>query len=550
MVAAWRLERTALARLRILLVMLFVLVLPAPEIGATGVSASHPLAPLVRAQLEQATDGALTLPDGSRFLPGEVVARFYAQRGYAPAWDRPARFDALVAALASVSGDGLRPADYLADTLPRLRAAAKDSEARVQLDILATRMLMEAIAHVHSGKLDSERERPDWRIANRPTASDEWLAAIHAAALDGEVAALIERARPNHRAYRSLRNGLRELRAIAAAGGWTKVPPGPALQPGTSDTRVLALRTRLAQAGIPAVPAGAGERYDDTLAHAVRQFQREQHLAADGVVGPATLAALNEPVEARIEQLRANLERARWLLRDLPADFVLVDIAGYRITYFRESKPVWNSRVQVGLPYRSTPMLRSQITYFTFNPTWTIPPTILREDVLPKVREDLGYLERNQIRVVQSGGEELDPYWIDWEEPPGDVLLRQDAGPANPLGRVAIRFPNRYAVYLHDTPNKRLFERDRRAVSSGCIRVENPLELVELLFDDPGRWNRAAIEARIDSGRTVDVGLERPVPILILYWTADALPDGRIAFKRDIYGRDGPLLEALAAPRP
>jgi murein L,D-transpeptidase YcbB/YkuD len=202
----------------------------------------------------------------------------------------------------------------------------------------------------------------------------------------------------------------------------------------------------------------------------------------------------------------------------------------------------------VGTPYRSTPDLRSEITAFTFNPTWTIPPTVMREDVLPRVRTDADYLADRQIRVLDQSGQELDPALVDWERPEG-VLLRQDAGPANALGRVAIRFPNPHAVFLHDTPNKRLFERGRRAFSSGCIRVENPLELIELLFDDPERWNRPAIERLIAGGRTRDVALPRPVPILLLYWTVDVHPDGRIAFKPDIYGRDAPLLQALTADR-
>jgi murein L,D-transpeptidase YcbB/YkuD len=244
-----------------------------------------------------------------------------------------------------------------------------------------------------------------------------------------------------------------------------------------------------------------------------------------------------------------NLERARWMLRELRGDLVLVDIAGYRIVYFRGSRPVWRARVQVGRPYRSTPSFRSEITYFTFNPTWTLPPTILREDVLPHVRADIDYLARNRMRVLDRLGVELDPALVDWSRPEG-LLLRQDAGPGNALGQVAIRFPNPHAVYLHDTPNKRLFEREQRAFSSGCIRVENPLELVELLLDDPERWDRPAIEALIATGRTRNVPLPRPVPILLLYWTVDVHAGGRIAFKPDIYGRDAPLLQALSAHRP
>ena len=537
-----------MARIGIALVLL---ILPWYAAGETPVPPAHPLAPFIHAQLAQVVVEPRAVPDGPRLAVGDGVVRFYAVRAYAPAWEDPARFAALLAALAGVADDGLRPQDYLVDILPTLRAAAGPSAAlRAQADVLATHALLEALAHVHGGKVDPDRAQPVWRFEARPTTPAAWMGAIQRAVEDGDLAGLFDRARPPHPLYRALREGLRSLRRVAAAGGWPVVASGPALEPGMTDPRVPALRQRLAAGAYLPAPASSDAFYDGALAEAVMRFQHEQYLKPDGVVGPATLGALNVPVEARIEQLRANLERARWMLRELRGDLVLVDIAGYRIVYFRGSRPIWRSRVQVGRPYRSTPAFRSEITYFTFNPTWTLPPTIMREDVLPKVRDDIGHLARNRMRALdRASGAELDPALVDWSDPAG-VLLRQDAGPGNALGQVAIRFPNPHAVYLHDTPDKRLFERGQRAFSSGCIRVENPLELVELLFDDPERWSRPAIERLIASGRTRDVPLPRPVPILLLYWTVDVHADGRIAFKPDIYGRDAPLLQALSADRP
>src|SRR5690606_652090 len=227
--------------------------------------------------------------------------------------------------------------------------------------------------------------------------------------------------------------------------------------------------------------------------------------------------------------------------------FVLVDVAGYRVSYYKDGKPIWQAAVQVGKPYRATPIFRSEITHVTFNPTWTIPPTILRKDVLPKLRKSLDYLRDNKVRVYDTRGRELDPTGIDWNSP-GPVVLRQDAGPDGALGQVAIRFPNSHAVYLHDTPHKELFGKGQRAFSSGCIRVERPLELVELLFNDPDNWNRAGIEAAIATARTHNVNLPEPVPILLLYWTVDVRDDGHITFKPDIYQNDAPLLKALNRP--
>ena len=489
-----------------------------------------------------AAEQSLAEPGRSRLPVNDGVERLYARRAYAPMWDDPVRFNALLVALRRVADDGLSPQDYLVDVLPALRKEAGSSDARrARADVVATRALLDALAHLHGGKVGADGEQPAWHFETAPDTTAPWVDAAYTDNISG----LFDRARPPHPLYDALREGLRRLRSVAAAGGWPEIAAGPALKPGANDIRVPTLRQRLTVGGYLPPSAGDGSHYDEPLVAAVSRFQHEHYLTPDGVVGAATRAALNVPVTARIEQLRANLERARWMLRELRGDVLIVDIAGFRATYFRGSRPIWRSRVQVGTPDRSTPVLRSEITYFTFNPTWTIPPTIMREDVLPKVRTDIGYLADRRIRVLDHAGRELDPAEVDWEHPAG-LLLRQDAGPGNPLGRVAIRFPNPHAVYLHDTPNKRLFERGQRAVSSGCIRVENPLELVEVLFNDPGRWNRQAIEALIADGHTRNIALPSPVPILLLYWTVDVLPDGRIGFKPDIYDRDPPLLRALA----
>ncbi|HVL00745.1 MAG TPA: L,D-transpeptidase family protein, partial [Dongiaceae bacterium] len=345
-------------------------------------------------------------------------------------------------------------------------------------------------------------------------------------------------------AYQGLREGLRKLYAIAEKGGWEQLPDGPSLKPGMRDARVPLLRQRMMAAGLLTERGPGSTHFDEILSDSVKQFQREQYLDADGAVGKDTRAALNIPVEVRIDQIRANLERGRWLLHEAKGNFVLVDVAGFRIYYYRDGQPVWNSRVQVGKPYRSTPIFKSRVTYFTFNPTWTIPPTIFKEDVLPHVRKDPEYLAKNNWQVLDSAGKPLDPAGIDWNHP-GNILLRQASGPTNPLGQVVIRFPNPYAVYLHDTTAKGQFGRGQRAFSSGCIRVERPLELVELLLNDPNKWSREQIDTAIATGNTRDLGLVTPVPILLAYYTVAIGSDGRVQYKQDIYSRDPELVAAL-----
>jgi murein L,D-transpeptidase YcbB/YkuD len=286
------------------------------------------------------------------------------------------------------------------------------------------------------------------------------------------------------------------------------------------------------------------EVFDEYLVEAVKKFQREQYLDVDGAIGPATRAALNISVQSRVDQIRVNLDRARWLLHNIPPNMVLVDVAGFKITYFKASQPIWRSRVQVGMAYRTSPIFKSAVNYITLNPTWTIPPTILRKDVLPKLRKDLSYLRDNNIRVLDSNGKELDPATIDWYKP-GNVILRQDAGPHAALGKAAIRFPNAYAVYLHDTPHQKLFNKSQRAFSSGCIRIERALELVELLLAETPGWDRGAIDKALETGKTRNVTLAKPVPILLAYWTVDVISEEQIAFKPDIYARDSKVLAAL-----
>ena len=328
-------------------------------------------------------------------------------------------------------------------------------------------------------------------------------------------------------------------------GGYEPVPGGPVLKLGVVDPRTPILRRRLAASGDLAPHAVSGEEFDEILEAAVARFQRRHRIEDDGVVGAGTLEALNVPVEARIDQIRVNLERGRWVLDEIQGDLVLVDIAGFELRYYEASREVWRTRVQVGRPYRRTPVFRSAIRYVEVNPTWTVPPGILRRDILPKLREDPGYLASKQMRIFDTSGREVDPNSVDWSQERFPYRFVQDPGPANALGRIKFMFPNSHFVFLHDTPSRALFERNDRTFSSGCIRVQDPLELADLLFDDSEEWDRSRFEAFIESRETRAVTLPEPVTVVLLYWTVDTPPDGSVHFKRDPYDRDRMLLEAL-----
>jgi murein L,D-transpeptidase YcbB/YkuD len=353
---------------------------------------------------------------------------------------------------------------------------------------------------------------------------------------------------PRNAFYRNLKGALAEYRALAAAGGWPSVPAGSTLAPGMSDARVPALRARLAATGdLDSVEtAAADDVYDGATVEGVRRFQARHGLEQDGAVGPATLAALNVPVEARIEQMRVNLERARWVLGDLGDDFLVVNVAGFRLYVVRRNEIVWTTRVQVGQPYRRTPIFVATLSYLVFNPTWTVPPTILRRDILPAVRNDVGYLASRNIDVIDDSGMVVDAMTVDWSGSTFPYRFVQRPGPNNALGRVKFMFPNEHFVYLHDTPSRDLFDRESRAFSSGCIRVEDPLELARLVLRRG--WDEQRIDDVVAAGRTETVTLDDPISVLLLYWTAEADVAGRVFFNADVYARDAEVSSALAAP--
>jgi murein L,D-transpeptidase YcbB/YkuD len=262
------------------------------------------------------------------------------------------------------------------------------------------------------------------------------------------------------------------------------------------------------------------------------------------------LRALNIPVEKRVEQLEVNIERARWVLDDIEDDFVLVNIAGFRAYVLRGRKVAWETKVQVGKTYHQSPVFRDEIKYVVVNPTWTVPFSIATKEILPKIKRDPNYFASRDFDLKDHSGKLIDPSSVDWSNITArnfPFWLVQRPGPNNALGRVKIMFPNKHAVYLHDTPSKVLFGRAERAFSHGCIRVENPFDFAEQLLGGDG-WNQEKFQQVLDEGETKSVFLSKPLPVLLLYWTAMVEPDGVVYFYNDVYERDARIVEALNEP--
>jgi murein L,D-transpeptidase YcbB/YkuD len=300
--------------------------------------------------------------------------------------------------------------------------------------------------------------------------------------------------------------------------------------------------------------------FDEALEEAVRRFQASHGLESDGAVGRGTLAALNVTAAQRVRQIEVNLERWRWLPQKLGDRYVLVNIAAFHLYVVEGGSSILDMRVVVGRPVRRTPVFSDRMTYLVFNPYWEIPELIAVQDIVPQVRRDLSYLAQMGIKVYQGWGakaREIDPATINWATEwavPGPkkfpYRLRQEPGPSNALGRIKFMLPNDHDVYLHDTPARNLFRKEARTFSSGCIRIEKPLELAEYLLQNTPLAAREALEAALASDHNRIVSLPSPLPVHLLYWTSWVDTEGVTHFRQDIYGRDEPLRLALDQPPP
>jgi murein L,D-transpeptidase YcbB/YkuD len=523
--------------------------LPAIAVAlSVGVAAlAGPVEDEIAANVQAISDGQVTAIGGVALTGAPFIAELYALRENVPLWAQTRTRDDLARELADAERHGFLEQDFSVQALSALldQALSDDPAAVARFDIAATEIAARLLHHVYYGKVDPRSLDADWSFV-RPYAPGNPASLVNQYLEVATLGALIDDIEIRHPAYLRLQDALAQYIALAERGGWPLVPEGATLKPMMQDPRVPVLRQRLSVSGDFTGPAGEGDIYDDDLVAAVQRFQSRHGLNADGAVGPKTFAALNRSVEQRIDQLRASLERARWLFRDLGRDYVFVNIGGPETYLVQDGVTVWRTRSIVGRAYRQTPVFRGDIRYMEFNPTWTVPYSIFRDDKLAIIRRDPGYLARGGFTVLDADGQPISPDAVDWSGIPR-VTLRQEPGPGNALGRVKFMFPNAHSVYLHDTDNHSLFDRNERNFSSGCVRIENPFELADLLMKDDPDWSAARREAILATGRTTRVNLPAPVPVLLTYFTAWMGDDGTMQFRDDVYDRDEPLLSALRA---
>jgi murein L,D-transpeptidase YcbB/YkuD len=516
-----------------------------------------PATPDVQVDCEEALRSQLAVElRGRGRAKADPLAGFYAARHHAPLFvGCPGPLPlahSLVEALRDSASAGLSPAAYQPEKLAALLAGVSPSPrplARLELRLARTALLH--AEHRLRGRVSPRSVDRRWQLTARKAEAVSLLVALAGGAPLGEALAALD---PPHEGFRRLREALAIYRAIAAQGGWPTVPRGAPLKPGQRGPRVRALRERLAASGDltgGAVPpndpsAAPADSYDGTLAEAVRAFQRRHGIEPDGVAGGATLAALNVPVEARLRQILVNLERWRWLPDELGARRVEVNLPGYELRAIAEGRSVLQMRVVIGQPERPSPLMSDLLTGLVLNPTWHLPRRIAAEKLLSHAPEDPAWVRRHGYELWTREGR-LDPETVDWAALAGTRLpfsVRQRPGPGNALGQLRFELTNRLSVLLHATPEQKGFARSHRALSNGCVRLEQPLWLAEFAMGDDA-WSAERIEREIAAGRTQAVKLAAPLPVHLLYWTSEVDDAGRVRFLADPYRLDRDLARRL-----
>ena len=500
----------------------------------------------IRARVEQVHEARATPIAGVRLIRPDAVVHFFQARDFRPAWAIPAASDEIVKAIRASERDGLNPADYHLATIEGV-LGGKRTAPEVDVQLLLTDAVAALIDHARYGRVRPQALDRRWNVDPRSGAPalDTLVAEVAAA----PAAAAIEGLKPNHFVYAGLRAALARYRDVAARGGWPVVPLGPSIKPdATGDKRIAAIRTRLVASGdLPAANA-SGDTYDAPLQAAVKTFQERHRLEPDGVVGKTTVEAMNVSAEARASQVRVNLERVRWVIGGLSDSFVLVNLPAFKVYLIKDRKNIWEARTMIGKTARQTPAFHADLRYIVFNPDWTVPPTILARDVLDGMRKGTNPIAKKNLTILDRQGRPVSPDQIDWTAArPGNFpyTLRQPPGPDNALGRVKFIFPNEHSIFLHDTPHRELFASDLRTFSSGCIRVERPLDLAATLLQGQDDWTPEKIARVVAAGKSETVFLRQPLPVLIVYWTVSVGASGDLHFARDVYGRDAAVLRGL-----
>jgi len=517
---------------------------PAEAKAPVAADAQNTPAPVVlepQTPIAKAIQAAMS-PD----IPNGLVL-YYGERAFAPVW-----FDQngltenahlTIAAMAAANDHALNPNNYEPLELVKLSETAQTPEEWAQFDLKLSVQFLRYATHLSSGRVQPNRINKALNLfPDRP----EPRKLFETADVAVDYSAFLESLAPQSDNYARLKRRLAQYREKAAEGGFTPVPDGEVLKPGMTDPRVAVLRTRLMEEDIPGAADHAGDVYDGSLVEAVKAFQEYHGLETDGVIGKNTLERINIPIREKLIQMELNMERRRWMPDDLGEFYIFVNLADQNLKVVRDGKTIHTTRVVVGKPYHATPVFSDRLEYVEINPYWNVPYSIATKEYLPKLKKNPSALSGQNIRVFQNESE-VAATQVAWNSYSGGNFpfrLRQDPGDGNALGRIKFMFPNKFNIYIHDTPSKTLFSRSERAFSHGCIRVSDPFALADVLLEHvdatPGHWEQVR-----DIGERQIVKPQTDIQVHLTYLTAWMNKDGSTHFRKDIYGRDEVLLKAL-----
>ncbi|MEO8557680.1 MAG: L,D-transpeptidase family protein [Rhodospirillales bacterium] len=479
-----------------------------------------------------------------------ALKRFYEPRDFAPAWiagDVVLDRDALLAAVEQADMHGLDPADYHLAAL-RARSGSKDEMLQAEYEVLLSDTFLRYATHMRMGRVRLSSVEADWSV--QPTPFDA-VAALAKVAGKDDFRALLAALPPSRPDYARLVQTLKLWRDGVAADPWPSVMPGAAIKKGATDDRLLAVRQRLIADGDLTADQAEGNVLDEKLTAALKKFQMRYGLDPDGLVGGRTMLVMNTSRATRVQQLLATLERLRSLPRDLPSTAIFVNVAANEAEMLEDGQPVFTARVIVGTADHPTPVVAARFSSLQLNPPWTIPNSIATKEILPHLQRDPSYLAKQNM-VILNRDDDPQGLALDWTRYTKNYfpfVLRQLAGPATALGLVVFEMPNKFDVYLHDTPDRRLFALGDRFFSHGCVRVENPRVLASYLLRNNPQWTAQALDDAIATGETQRIMLAKSVPIFLFYQTVYVGRDDQVHFRDDTYGRDWRLNVAVAKLR-
>lgn len=556
---------TIISRSRFLLALLFSIIFTLVSIQPA--MSHHYFFPRVRNWIQLQVETELNQKgfkcQGEIICGLKIIPHFYRQRNYEPAWFdrnglRPTA-ESLLRALREAYKDGLNPLDYHLKTIERLWIITAQepfppmpSKAKqwADLDLILTDAYLLLGSHLAGGRINPENLHADWIISPH---SWDMLEILNSATTSEQMRETLEKLKPTHSGYAQLKSELARMRRIANQGGWPQLEGKKTLRPGDTNKKVAALRKRLKISGHyqEQKPPEKPNLYDDSMVAAVKHFQQSHGLKPDGVIGKNTYTAMNVSAGQRVRQIELNMERWRWLPRELGNRYIIVNTAAFDLKVVDKNQVKLQMKVVVGRPARRSPVLSSSMNYMVLNPYWHVPRTIAVEDILPKLTTSAEYLNKQHFKVFKgwdTKAVEVDPLSVNWavyNTSNFPYRFRQDPGAKNALGQIKFMFPNEFAVYLHDTPQKSLFSQEQRDHSSGCIRLEDARALAAYLLADDPFWNSEKLNQVLKNGQRQVIHVPNPINIYLKYMTAWVDENKILQFRQDIYDHDRDLNKAL-----